>query len=407
MKLRSIVALSVLLPTTCLAALPHNPGQTYLYLRVYEHELEARVEITVSDIVKATGLSLPTGVESGLSPDSVQALVEAVEDAVRAYVESKMFIGVDTTSLPLRFNDLDILRVRRVGDFIRLRYTTGYLDTVPPVLTVEFAPLLDVQPDHDVFLLVEYNWNTSTFGNESNVSLVFTPDRSRQELDISKSSVWSGLVGMIRLGVKHILIGYDHILFLIALVLPAVLARRNGSWVAVDTFRGALWNIVKIVTFFTVAHSITLSLAALEIISLSSRLVESVIALSIAVAAFHNLYPVVAGREGLIAFLFGLFHGMGFASLLSPLGLGRDHLTLTLLGFNLGVELGQVAIIAVAFPILFVLRKQKWYVPLVLRGGSAALIVVSGIWFTERALDMPSGRVYRTIRRRIVLLFGG
>lgn len=406
MRVRILLASLFVAAASTAAPLPHNPGQTYLYLRIYEQEVEARVEITVSDLARVLQLDIPSGADSGLSPDSVLSLVESQIDQVRPYVESKLFIGLDSTEIPLRFLSTDLLRAGDTGDFVQLLYTSGQLDTLPQVLTVGFTPLLEVRPNHDVFLLVEYNWNTATFGNESNVSLIFTPDKPLQTLDISQSSVWLGFNGMIRLGIKHILIGYDHILFLLALVLPAVLYRKDDSWIPVDKFRTALWNIVKIVTFFTLAHSITLSLAALEIISLSSRLVESIIALSIAAAAAHNLYPVIVGREGLIAFLFGLFHGMGFASLLAPLGLGKDHLTLTLLGFNLGVEIGQIAIIAVAFPLLYMVRTQRWYVPFVLKGGSFVLIAVSAMWFTERALGIKQGRLIRKTVRVLQRSFG-
>lgn len=192
---------------------------------------------------------------------------------------------------------------------------------------------------------------------------------------------------MVGQGIWHILIGLDHILFLVALILPAVLIRKDGEWEPVDSFRKALYTIVGIVTFFTLAHSVTLSLAALDVIRLPSRLVESVIAGSIAVAAWANLVPKLRIREAAIAFGFGLFHGFGFASVLSDIGLGREHLVLSLLGFNIGVELGQIVIICALFPVLFLLRRHRIYA-WILRYGSLVLIALALLWVVERVFDV-------------------
>ncbi len=146
--------------------------------------------------------------------------------------------------------------------------------------------------------------------------------------------------------------------------------------------------MVKVVTLFTIAHSVTLSLSALEIISLPVRLVEAVIALSIIVVALDNIFPFFHRRIWLVVFVFGLFHGLGFANVLSPLGLERSSLLTALVGFNVGVEIGQLAIIAICFPLLYLLRTWRHYRLVVLGFGSAALIVISTIWFVERTFAL-------------------
>lgn len=205
------------------------------------------------------------------------------------------------------------------------------------------------------------------------------------------------------LGMHHIWIGIDHILFLIALVLPSVLYRREDEWAPLEKFKPALINVIKIVTLFTVAHSVTLSLAALEVINLPGALVESIIALSIALAALHNIYPRFLGKEWMIVFGFGLFHGFGFASVLGDLNLGSDKLVTTLLGFNIGVEIGQVVVICIAFPILYLMRKWAYYVRF-MTIGSWLLIAISMVWFVERAFDIPITRYIRRAYNRLILL---
>jgi len=193
-------------------------------------------------------------------------------------------------------------------------------------------------------------------------------------------------------GVWHIWIGFDHILFLLALLLPAVLLRRRwgrggGGVHGVSRFKDASLSVLAVVTAFTLAHSITLSLAALQIISLPSRLVESAIAASVVFAAANNLVPMVQGRW-LMAFFFGLIHGFGFASVLTELGLPTGALAVSLVGFNLGVELGQLAIVVVFLPLAFVLRHTPFYQRGVLLGGSWAALLVALAWFVERAFNL-------------------
>lgn len=361
---------------------PHEPGQTYIYLRVYDDSLVVRVEMAVVDAERVLGF--------GWDPAAVTAAdVRTVEARLRAYVEPKVALRTEGTELTLQFRESGLLDLG-TRSYLTLTYEADGWTGIPDEIEVEFTPVFEVDADHRNMLIVEHNWKTATFNNEGNVSLIFSPRSSTQTLDLTSSSVLRGFIGFIWLGVWHILIGFDHILFLMALVLPAVLLRREGEWEPVPDFRRGLVKIVTIVTFFTIAHSVTLSLAALDVIRMPSRFVESVIAASIAAAALANLTARLNVREWMIAFAFGLFHGFGFATVLGDIGMGREYMVLSLLGFNIGVELGQVAIICVAFPVLFSLRRKpvyRWIRVL----GSLALIAIALYWFTERAfgIDIP------------------
>ena len=189
-------------------------------------------------------------------------------------------------------------------------------------------------------------------------------------------------------GIWHIWIGFDHILFLMSLLLPCVLVHSANRWRGVATFREAGRDVLWVVTSFTAAHSITLSLAALGWVSLPSRWVESAIALSVVLAAANNLGPVVAHRRWVVAYCFGLIHGFGFASVLAELGLPTDALALSLIGFNLGVEVGQLAIVSVFLPFAFLLRHTVFYRRGVFVWGSVLTILVSVVWLVERLFDL-------------------
>lgn len=190
-------------------------------------------------------------------------------------------------------------------------------------------------------------------------------------------SAWHSLGVYLWEGVWHIWIGLDHILFLVILLLPAVLVYRRPGWRASDIF--------KIVTAFAIAHSITLALAVLELIRLPEQLVESAIALSVLLTAVNNIRPVLPFSPTVLAFFFGLVHGLGFANVLLDLTLPSEALAISLLGFNLGVEAGQIAIVALLVPIAFILRHHQVYQSWVLKGGSTMVAFVAVAWFVERA----------------------
>lgn len=217
---------------------------------------------------------------------------------------------------------------------------------------------------------------------------VLSPQRAEQRFAAGEVSRLRAFGQYLVEGIWHIWIGFDHILFLLALLLPAVLVHEAGRWRGVARFGEALREVLWVVTAFTIAHSITLTLAAMGLVSLPSRLVESAIAASVVLAAANNLKPLVEGRRWMVAFGFGLIHGFGFASVLAELGLPQETLVLSLLGFNLGVEVGQLAIVAVFLPLAYALRATGFYRRGVFIGGSLLTLAVALVWLIERAFDL-------------------
>ena len=193
-----------------------------------------------------------------------------------------------------------------------------------------------------------------------------------------------GDTSFLREGVHHILTGYDHVLFLLCLLLPAAVRRTPQGWRPVDSAGQALWPVVGIVTAFTVAHSITLALAALKIATLPSWFVEPAIAATIVVAALDNLVPVLRLPRAAVTFAFGLVHGFGFAGVLGELDLPAGAFAWALLRFNLGLELGQLAIVVVAVGLLYAVRRWRGYPRWIVGGGSVAAMAVGALWFIER-----------------------
>ena len=198
----------------------------------------------------------------------------------------------------------------------------------------------------------------------------------------------SGAWGFLREGIRHILTGYDHILFLLCLLLPAVMRRDTQGWRPVDRLTDALWPVVGIVSAFTVAHSLTLGLAAMHWVSLSPSLVEPAIAVTIMLAALDNIWPIFPVRRTVIAFLFGLIHGFGFANVLTELSLPTAEFIKALLQFNIGLETGQLMIVVSATALLFSLRRRTQYRAWVVSGGSSIALLIGTAWLFERTSNI-------------------
>jgi hypothetical protein len=217
--------------------------------------------------------------------------------------------------------------------------------------------------DHHTLAKLEAAGDTQQFA--------FTPDNREARFVVGDRGGSARETGsFLALGIEHILTGYDHVLFLLGLLLTG----------------GGLLALTKIITAFTIAHSVTLSLAVLQAVTLPDRLIEAVIALSIAYVAAENLFGrATVSRRWLVSFGFGLVHGFGFSSALRELGLPAHGLLLSLFGFNLGVEIGQALVVAICLPLLLLLRRTQWEKRAVLTS-SLVIFLIGLALFVERAL---------------------
>jgi hypothetical protein len=200
---------------------------------------------------------------------------------------------------------------------------------------------------------------------------------------------WSGFAGAFHLGVQHIAEGTDHLLFLLTLLLPAPLLALAGRWNGRAMVRRSLTQILRIVTAFTLGHSLTLALSGFGLVRLPSRPVEVLIAVSILVSAIHAIRPLFPGREAIIAASFGLIHGLAFASVLNELGVTGWYRLVSVFGFNLGIEAMQLAVVTVTLPALLLLSRTRFYSAFRIAGAAFAC-VASCAWIVERVLGQPN-----------------
>ena len=280
---------------------------------------------------------------------------------------------------------------------------SGACPVAAPALLVDYRLLFDVDAQHRGLLKLQSRGGAPMQSRGSApvqsrgsaiadqpvvVSAVFSADNAVQTIATHAPSSLSQWFTFVADGAKHIAIGFDHILFLVALLLPAVLVRKQKKWLPVADLGTALLSVFKIVTAFTAAHSITLSLAVLGWVQLPSRLSESLIAASVLLTALDNLWPFLPRRRWLVAAAFGLVHGFGFASVLIDLQLPAASLAVSLFGFNVGVELGQLALVALLVPLAYVSRQSSGYPRIAVSGGSAVIAITALGWLAERSLNL-------------------
>jgi len=350
----------------------HKPSDSYLSLSGGATTWQGQWDIALRDLDYAIGLD----------HDGDGAItwgeLRSREREIAAYALARLRISADGEACTITAHRQQADR-HSDGGYAVLEFTV-HCPTAARTLTVDYRLFADLDPQHRGLLRLTASGTTR--------SAILGPSSAVQQFELAAGGGLGQFRDYLRDGMRHIWTGYDHILFLIALLLPSVLQRRDGRWQGSGDTRGAALDTLKIVTAFTVAHSITLSLAVLDMVRLPSRLVESVIAASVVLAALNNLYPLVQRRRWAVAFVFGLMHGFGFAAVLIDLGLAPASLALSLVAFNSGVELGQLTLVGLFLPLALWLRHSRVYLRWVFTAGSWTVAAVAGVWLMQRAFNL-------------------
>ncbi len=353
------------------SAWAHKASDSYVVLQVQGAAVQGQWDIALRDIDFAIGL------DKDGNGEITWGEVLAREKDIAAWAMGRLSLerGVNCTLAVAQ----TLIDDHSDGAYAVLRLE-GKCPASTGALSINYRLLFDLDALHRGLLNLDLDGVQQT--------AVLSPDTGVLHIDAQASSRLSQFRQYVVEGIWHIWIGFDHILFLLSLLLPAVLVHEARRWRGASTFREALTEVLWVVTAFTVAHSITLSLATLQIVELPSRWVESAIAASVVLAAANNLRPLVERRRWLVAFSFGLIHGFGFASVLTELGLPPGALALSLLGFNVGVEIGQLCIVAAFLPLAYWLRNTTLYRKGVFWAGSWLTLVIALLWLIERAFNL-------------------
>jgi HupE / UreJ protein len=367
------ISVGLLLLAVSLTAEAHKPSDSYLTLTVAGHAIDGRWDIALRDLDFAIGL------DANGDGEITWGELRARHGDIASYALARLGLATADGKRCDLHPTRHLVDTHTDGTY-EVLYFNATCTAEPRALQVSYQLLFDLDPQHKGLLKLDANGMTR--------SAIFSVAHPQQQFDLARASAVGQFLQYGREGVLHIWSGFDHILFLLSLLLPAVLVRQEGAWRPVGSLRPAFTEVFKVVTAFTLAHSITLSLATLGVLRPPSRWVESAIAASVLVAALGNLFAFADRRRWALAFAFGLIHGFGFAAVLSDLGLPRQALLLGLVGFNLGVEAGQMLIVAAFLPLAFGLRATWLYRRVTLVGGSLGIALTALVWLTERAFNI-------------------
>jgi len=369
------------LPATALA---HKESDAYVNLRIdpaNANALLGQFDVALRD------LDFAIGIDSNHDGNITWGEVRAHREAIERYVLPNLTIKGDGLTCQITPTG-QMIDAHSDGAYDVILFKALCDKEVPDQLTILYHLFQDIDPFHRGIISVYARGQTS--------GAVLGPQNTSTTLNLNRPDRWRQFKSFVIDGIWHIWTGPDHLLFILSLLLPSVLICRrrprtpfeSGVWEPADRFWPAALELVKVISGFTVSHSVTLSLSVLGFVNLPSRLVESGIALSVIVAAFNNIYPVVTRRAWVVAFAFGFIHGLGFASALAGLKLPPVAMAVSLGGFNVGVEIGQESVVMPLIMLAFAMRNTAFYRIGVLRIGSWMIVAVAALWLYERVFDL-------------------
>lgn len=373
----------ILLALLSLPTWAHKTSNAFVYVAPDQHS--GRVDVAVSDLLRLRSLDA--------NRDDRLTYGEIVTEmaSLQASVAAAFAISADTQACALDWQEPAL--TRHLDDYyVAFRFDARCATEGP--WHVQYRLLFEQDPLHRALL----SWRQG----ESEGADVFTPERAEIEL-AAETSLAGMLLTYFDHGVTHLLIGYDHLLFLLALLLPVIRQLLLvPTWsakefslplqgpVATDAERsgqglkGLIRDTLVIVTLFTLAHSVTLALSALEVVHLPPALIEVLIALSVSAAGVVALVTSWHRYRRLLAFGFGLIHGFGFANVLEDLSTSLSEKVWALAAFNVGVEAGQVLVILLVLPLLYVLRGGVHRVLWLVNPGAMVIVSLGMFWAVQR-----------------------
>ncbi|MGD9540786.1 HupE/UreJ family protein [Methylocystis sp.] len=294
--------------------------------------------------------------------------------ARRAAIEAYAFDRLSIDGCALRPSDM--LVDRHAGAAHAVLRFKAECQSAPAPRRLHYRLLFDLDPTHRGLLTL-----ATPAGERSEV---LSPERADIALDRIDESTSGSFLHFVGFGVSHILFGYDHLLFVAVLMIFAAFRRGESGWTPLDGFGASALQTLTILTAFTLAHGVTLTLSLFHFIDAPARFVEPAVAATIMGAAIDNLLPLLSYARWTIAFGFGLVHGLAFATALGPMRLSTSGLLYALAGFNGGVELGQIAVASLLMPLVFTARRKALYVSYVAPALTALAFILALVWFVDR-----------------------
>lgn len=377
-SMRRLILLFVILSST-LQLMAHPLPSSVVKLSVLEHAIKGEAIMPLGELANAIKQDNITNINTPFFKDYFLNHIRAISGSKQWQTQLQAVTVEDGQDSTIgKYKEVVVHFVMTPQSDAELRnFTFDYSVIVHQVVT------------HKILVYIEQDWNNGIQTEEDTRGVgiikmnLSTEKVDPLEVNLEHGSLWKGFNSMLKLGMQHIKEGTDHLLFVIVLLLPAMLMTANRRWGSFGGLKYSVTHLIKIVTAFTVGHSITLLLGATGLLRLPGQPVEVLIAFSILVSAVHAVRPVFPGKEVFVAAAFGLIHGSAFASVLAGLDLGFRSMTLSILGFNLGIEVMQLFIIALIVPWLMLLSRTGVYKHFRIAGAIGAGIAATA-WIVER-----------------------
>ena len=369
-------------------AFSHPMPSSILQLDIVENEIHAEAQMPLSELQTAIKIDLGENPENQL---------DRYRDTIKNYIWGHIKINNWTVSI----GEISLADAKQeaTGDYKELNVKITLVPNDTKTLR-DFELFYDVITHqvvtHQTLVNIRNDWKSGIYEEKSSQIGVISLDIVNNtinpfKVNLEEGSVWKGFVAMFQLGISHIKEGTDHLLFLLVLLIPAPLFVENRRWKNYIGIKKSGWKLLKIITAFTIGHSITLLFGTLGLIPFSSRLIEILIAVSILISAVHALFPLFFQKEIYIAAGFGLIHGLAFSNTLSNMPLSATQMGLSILGFNLGIEAMQLLVMCLILPSLLVICSYNLKNYHYFRISSAVLAIVSAsAWLVERMSEKPN-----------------
>ena len=362
-------------------------------LNIHENHYTGQIQLPLAELQSAIG--------KGVN-DNSDRLVERLGDSLRIYllqhIRPKSFEGKPWA---VELGEMKVIETKNpiVGDYKELVIE---FEMSPPKnydlrnFYFDYDVILHQVASHKTLIAIRQDWQRGIVVEDSTMQQVGViewdiPTNTLKPFQISvqAGSTWQGFKNMVLLGINHIKEGIDHILFILTLLLPSMLLVEKKRWAGFIGTKNSFFNLLKISTAFTIGHSLTLFLGAVQWVLFSVQSIEILIVITILISAFHAFRPIYPKKEMLVAGGFGLIHGLAFAETLTNLQLSTKQMILSILGFNVGIELMQLLIILVVFPVLILLAKTRYYT-IIRKTGVVVMMIMAFAWLIERIQNKPN-----------------
>ncbi len=383
--------LSIIFLFTSFFAVAHPMPNSVLSLNVKEQNIEATLQLPLKELEIAFGKPLDNRVEIVIDSFG-QQLKDYVQQHIKITSENGQIWQVLAKEISLSSDEQEATGI--YNELIIKVLLTPPTNESKRKFMLNYDVILHQVVTHSTLVKIKQDWSNGLHSEMQplEVGVIALDIASNSilpfQVNLGEASLWKGFKSIFKLGMSHIFEGTDHLLFLLVLLLPAPLLVENRRWTSYIGLKKSVWKLLKIITAFTIGHSVTLLLGTLGFIPFSSRWIEIMIAFSILVSAIHAIFPIFYKKEIFIAAGFGLIHGLAFSNTLIALDLSKTQMALSVLGFNLGIETMQLIIMCLILPCFLIICNMNLSVYKNLKFIGALLSIIAALaWITQRITD--------------------